>query len=151
MLYLFNLLSSPDVNWWTVDYCDVIIRLSFWRHPFTAEHPLLRHWDTFLQTWWRNKLILDDVRASKFIFIFGWTIPWILIPSRAGQHILLHCLYWINTNYIVNNMYFKVTHLSLLFTVAILHAYADVLLSIKLHLPIAQTSDEVNEAQTWGI
>ncbi len=27
-----------DVNW--VDYCDVFIRLSFWRHPFTPEHPL---------------------------------------------------------------------------------------------------------------
>ncbi len=36
-----------------VDYCDVFIRLSFWRHPSTAE--------TFLQTWWRNKL-----RRSKF-------------------------------------------------------------------------------------
>ncbi len=43
--------------------------LSFWRHPFTAEHPLLRHWcnDTFLQIWWRNKLIysLDDLRVNK--------------------------------------------------------------------------------------
>ncbi len=30
-----------DVNYWSaVDYCDVFIRLSFWRHPFTAEHPL---------------------------------------------------------------------------------------------------------------
>ncbi len=41
--------------------------LSFWRHPFTAEHPLLRHWcrDTFQQTWWRNKLILilDGLRV----------------------------------------------------------------------------------------
>ncbi len=48
------------MDWSGVDYCDVFIRLSFWRHPFTAEHPLLRHWcrDTFLQTWWRNKLIL---------------------------------------------------------------------------------------------
>ncbi len=45
MMDLFQLFSSPDVNWWTgVDYCDVFIRLSFWRHPFTAEHPLLRHW-----------------------------------------------------------------------------------------------------------
>ncbi len=44
--------------------------LSFWRHPFTAEHPLLRQWcrDTFLQIWWRNKLILisDDLRVSTF-------------------------------------------------------------------------------------
>ncbi len=32
--------------------------LSFWRHPFTAEHPLLSKWcnATFLQIWWRNKL-----------------------------------------------------------------------------------------------
>ncbi len=68
MLDLFQLLSSPDVKWWTVDYCDVFIRLSFWRHPFTAEHPLLRHWcnATFLQIRWTNKLIfiLDDLRMS---------------------------------------------------------------------------------------
>ncbi len=60
--------SPPDVNWWTVDYCDVFIRLSFWRHPFTAEHPLLRHWcdATFLQIRRRNKLnyILDDPRVN---------------------------------------------------------------------------------------
>ncbi len=52
--------------------------LSFWRHPFTAEHPLLRHWcnATFLQIWWRNKLILilDGLRGSKCSFL-GLTIP----------------------------------------------------------------------------
>ncbi len=77
MLDLFQLLSSPDVNWWTgvvwitcgLLWCFYqLFGLSFWRHPFTAEHPLLRHWcrDTFLQTWWRNKLILilDDLRGS---------------------------------------------------------------------------------------
>ncbi len=68
MLNLFQLLSSQDVNWWTgvvwitcgLLWCFYqLFGLSFWRHPFTAEHPLLRHWcnDTFLQTWWRNKLI----------------------------------------------------------------------------------------------
>ncbi len=60
------------MDWSGVDYCDVFIRLSFWRHPFTAEHPLLRHWcrDTFLQTWWRNKLIYitDSLRMSTFSF-----------------------------------------------------------------------------------
>ncbi len=51
--------------------------LSFWRHPFTAEDPLLRQWcrDTFLQIWWRNKLIyiLDNLRVSTFSanFHFG--------------------------------------------------------------------------------
>ncbi len=52
--------------------------LSFWRHPFTAEHPLLRHWcrDTFLQTWWRNKLILilnrwiNRCRAAQIIWFY---------------------------------------------------------------------------------
>ncbi len=81
MMDLFQRLSSPDVNWWTGVVwitCDVFIRLSFWRHPFTAEHPLLRHWcrDAFLQTWWRNTLILIlDRPESEDIFIFGWTIP----------------------------------------------------------------------------
>ncbi len=49
---------------------DQLFRLSFWRHPFTAEEPLLRHWcnATFLQIWWRNKLvyILDGLRVKKF-------------------------------------------------------------------------------------
>ncbi len=57
MLDQFQLLSSPDVNWWTgVEWIIVvslsdshsdgthslqsIYWLSFWRHPFTAEHPL---------------------------------------------------------------------------------------------------------------
>ncbi len=38
MLYLFQLLSSPDVNWWTGVLWIImmsLIRLSFWRHPFT--------------------------------------------------------------------------------------------------------------------
>ncbi len=77
MLDLFQLLSSQDVNWWTgvvwitcgLLWCFYqLFGLSFWRHPFTAEHPLMRHWcsDTFLQIWWRNKLILilDDLRVS---------------------------------------------------------------------------------------
>ncbi len=44
--------------------------LSFWRHPFTAEDPLVSKWckATFLQIWWRNKLvyILDDPRVKTF-------------------------------------------------------------------------------------
>ncbi len=103
------------MDWSGVDYCDVFIRLSFWRHPFTAEHPLTLiltapihcrasidshsdgthslqsiHWlsfwrhpftaahpllskwryATFLQIWWRHKLIyiLDDLRSRTFHF-----------------------------------------------------------------------------------
>ncbi len=49
MMDLFQLLSSPDVNWWTgvvwitcgLLWCFYqLFGLSFWRHPFTAEHPL---------------------------------------------------------------------------------------------------------------
>ncbi len=44
--------------------------LSFWRHPFTAEHPLMSKWRnaTFLQIWWRNKIIyiLDGLRVRTF-------------------------------------------------------------------------------------
>ncbi len=76
---LFQLLSSQDVNWWTgvvwitcgLLWCFYqLFGLSFWRHPFTAEHPLLRHWcsATFLQIWWRNKVIyvLYDLRVITF-------------------------------------------------------------------------------------
>ncbi len=88
MLDLFHLLSSQDINWWTgvvwincglLWFFYQLFGLSFWRHPFTAEHPLLRHWcsDTFLQTWWRNKLIYisDDLRVSTFSAVFHfWVI-----------------------------------------------------------------------------
>ncbi len=73
-----QVLASLDINWWTgvvwmtcgLLWCFYqLFGLSFWRHPFTAEHPLLRHWcnATFLQIWWRNKpiYILDDLRVSK--------------------------------------------------------------------------------------
>ncbi len=40
------------MDWSGVDYCDVFISCldSFWRHPFTAEHPLLRHWCRHIST-----------------------------------------------------------------------------------------------------
>ncbi len=50
MLDLSHLLSSPDVNWWTgvvwitcgLLWCFYqLFGLSLWRHPFTAEHPLV--------------------------------------------------------------------------------------------------------------
>ncbi len=80
-LFLTNaqLLASQDINWWTGVvwitcgwlWCFYqLFGLSFWRHPFTAEDPLLSKWcnDTFLQNWWRNKLIyiLDGLRVSTF-------------------------------------------------------------------------------------
>ncbi len=59
--------------------CFISCLYSFWRHPFTAEHPLMRHWcsATFLQTWWRNKLIYisDELRVSDLFWVnysFFW-------------------------------------------------------------------------------
>ncbi len=79
-LFLTNiqLLSSQDVNWWTGVVWIIVMflsvfGLSFWRHPFTAEDPLLRHWcdATFLQIWWRNKCIyIWDVLWVTFSAIF---------------------------------------------------------------------------------
>ncbi len=73
-----QLLSSQDINWWTGVmwitcgslWCFYqLFGLSFWRHPFTAEDPLVSKWwkDNFFQIWWRHKLIyiLDDLRVSK--------------------------------------------------------------------------------------
>ncbi len=62
--------ASQDINWWTgVVWIIVMFGLSFWRHPFTAEDPLVDKWcnATFLQMRWRNKLIyiLDGLRGSK--------------------------------------------------------------------------------------
>ncbi len=70
--------------------------LSFWRHPFTAEHPLVSKWwnDTFLQIWWRNKLIciLDRLRLSTFSanFNFWGTIPLIRIRMSFIGQVCLH-------------------------------------------------------------
>ncbi len=70
MLDLFELLSSPDDNWWTGVLWIIVMFLSDSHSDGTHSHPLLRHWcrDTFLQIWWRNKLILilDDLRVNTF-------------------------------------------------------------------------------------
>ncbi len=82
-LFLTNmqLFTSPDVNWWTgvvwitcgLLWCFYqLFGLSFWRHPFTAEDPLLSNWcnATFLQIWWRNKLISDSMSQFSENFHF---------------------------------------------------------------------------------
>ncbi len=62
---------------------------SFWRHPFTSIA------ETFLQTWWRNKLILilDELR----IWIFSVNYSYIRVkhvtmrPSKYDR-----ILFWVN-------------------------------------------------------
>ncbi len=62
---------TDGLEWCGLLWCFYqLFGLSFWRHPFTAEHPLMSEWcsDTFLQIWWRNKLIyiLDGLKVSIF-------------------------------------------------------------------------------------
>ncbi len=93
-------LSSQDVNWWTgvvwitcgLLWCFYqLFGLSFWRHPFTEEHPLMSKWcnDTFLQIWWRNKVIyiLDDLRMSTFS---ERTIPSRVTPPQNDNVVINH-------------------------------------------------------------
>ncbi len=77
----FHFTRHSFMDWSHVDYLWITVMfyqlfgLSFWRHPFTAEHPLVSKWcnATFLQIWWRNKLIyiLDSLRVSTFSEIFS--------------------------------------------------------------------------------
>ncbi len=60
------------MDWSDVDYCDVFISCFdlFWRHPFTAEDPLVSNWcnATFLQNCLdeETNYILDGLIVSKF-------------------------------------------------------------------------------------
>ncbi len=69
MLDLSQLLSSPDVNWWTGVVWIIVMFLSDSHSDGTHSLQSIHCWDTdaFLQTWWRNKLILilDGPRVSK--------------------------------------------------------------------------------------
>ncbi len=70
---------TDGLEWCGLLWCFYqLFGLSFWRHPFTAEHPLVRHWcsATFLQIWWRNKLIyiLDGLRVRTFSEAFHFWV-----------------------------------------------------------------------------
>ncbi len=83
------------MDWSAVDYCDVFIRLSFWRHPFTAEHPLLRHISTNLmkKLTHPNLNIFGEHIFSKFSFWVNYSFmikakTWIrIIPQLKVSHL----------------------------------------------------------------
>ncbi len=83
MLDLFQLLSSPDVNWWTGVVWIIVMFLS--ALILTAPIHCRASIATFLQTRWRNKLILIMMTwwGAHFqqIFVFERTIP--LISHNA--------------------------------------------------------------------
>ncbi len=89
------------MDWSGVDYLWCFYQLfglSFWRHPFTAEDPLVSKWcnATFLQI---KNSSTSWMRVSKFqqIWIFGWSIPLkitkiiILSALHYGIHYSMKC------------------------------------------------------------
>ncbi len=56
-------------------YCDVFISI-FWRHPFTAEDPMVSKWLIyFSKSVQRKKHTHLHLGWPKGEYIFGWTIP----------------------------------------------------------------------------
>ncbi len=81
--HIFCLLKmlTDGLEWCGLLWCFYqLFGLSFWRHPFTTEDPLVSKWCnvTFLQIWWKNKLTYictsqndwnyPTVYASKEVF-----------------------------------------------------------------------------------
>ncbi len=105
--WLLKMLTD-GLEWCGLLWCFYqLFGLSFWRHPFTAEHPLLRKWcnATFRQIWWKIKLyILDDLRVNKLsanvIFSFhplnliSWS--WDTWTCRSKKH-PVHKLIWLKS------------------------------------------------------
>ncbi len=75
--FWFHEMLTDGLEWCGLLWCFYqLFGLSFWRHPFTAEDPLLRQWcnATFLQIWQRNKLVLVGLRVrafSAYLNVFG--------------------------------------------------------------------------------
>ncbi len=78
-LFLKNiqLFTSQNINWGTesrgllVDYCfSQLFGLSFWRHPFTTNDPLVSKWcnDTFLQ------ICSDEETNSSTFYGLEWVM-----------------------------------------------------------------------------
>ncbi len=98
-IYLFltntHILSSQmltdGLEWCVLLCCYQLFGLSFWRHPFTAEHPLMSKWcdATFLQIWWRNKLILIlDIFLGEIILkgLRVWEYTVLTLCSPLATH-----------------------------------------------------------------
>ncbi len=108
-----QLFASQVVNWLTGVmwitcgslWCFYqLIGLSFWRHPFTAEDPLVRKWCNakFLQICSdkENKLILDDLTAGVPKLNPGGLISAGQWPSEAGLDTPgLKFQFWVNNSF----------------------------------------------------
>ncbi len=76
---------TDGLEWCGLLWCFYqLFGLSFWRHPFTAEHPLVIKWfhARFLQIYSDEETHLRlGWSEDEHIFIFGWTIPVSGIPA----------------------------------------------------------------------
>ncbi len=97
------------MDWSGVDYLWVIVMfyqlfgLSFWRHPFTAEDPLVSKWCS--AKLWINKLIyiLDGLRVNTFpanLIRFGVTSCFFVIICEVY-------LQFINTNSFTTPIFYQ--------------------------------------------
>ncbi len=74
---------TDGLEWCGLLWCFYqLFGLSFWRHPFTAEHPLVSKWRnaTFLQIWWRKQTHLH----------LGWP---------EGEFISANLHFWVNYSF----------------------------------------------------
>ncbi len=69
------MMLTDGLEWCGLLWCVYqLFGLSFWRHPFTTDDPLVSKWcnATLLQIWWRNKLIYVFERLKgEYILILG--------------------------------------------------------------------------------
>ncbi len=119
--------------------------LSFWRHPFTAEDPLLSKWwnATFLQIWWKKQthLYLGWPKGGTHfqqIFIFEWTIP--LYPFKI--HLISDIYLFIITLFRVQiGGYFSFTAIfQMRFCNAIWYCIQEIFMTSSLSLSLSSPS-----------
>ncbi len=98
--------------------------LSFWRHPFTAEDPLVSKWRYISPNlfWWRKKRRLDDRSIFSANFV-GWTIPLRIGQSINKQTKNVTLLIWCNQYEC--QYYFSVKQITVLLSVSASSTHPD--------------------------
>ncbi len=77
-IFMKMCIQDEDEFCFFIRFGGCLYQLSFWRHPFTAEHPLLRHWWMIRQ--YLSLVLGEDwlgTFISAFIFqhvVFCWSV-----------------------------------------------------------------------------
>ncbi len=115
--YGHTVFASQDVNWWTgvvwVTYGLLLcfyqlFGLSFWRHPFTAEDPLMSKWcnATLLNLhWWRKTHLHFERPECKYIS--STKANNLLVQSNKLHRASRPCCRWFTTKYPKPHPYLK--------------------------------------------